>query len=139
MNEREVVEHILNLVSHVKRNGERHGDDELLGPNEKVINQGVEILRQYNPSEPVPGVHRVQGGVYTFELTAQDTAGPIVTVPPLATYQEWAASHACKVCQNVPDEDGYLQHGRGCYVIDSDGGGTDYIRPPLFAPDAQRK
>ena len=29
----------------------------------------------------------------------------------------------CKVCGNRPDDDGTLRHGKGCYVIDPDGGG----------------
>ncbi len=34
---------------------------------------------------------------------------------------------ACKVCGNVPDEDGRLEHGRGCYVVSEDGGGETYV------------
>lgn len=35
----------------------------------------------------------------------------------------------CKVCGNTPDENGYLEHGRGCYVIDEDGGGCEMVMP----------
>lgn len=35
--------------------------------------------------------------------------------------------YACKVCQNVPDEGGNLDHGKGCYVANDDGGGTSFI------------
>ncbi len=31
----------------------------------------------------------------------------------------------CKVCGNTADDEGYVEHGRGCYVLDSDGGGTE--------------
>lgn len=34
--------------------------------------------------------------------------------------------HACKVCGNMPDADGNREHGKGCYVVDSDGGGSDF-------------
>lgn len=34
---------------------------------------------------------------------------------------------ACKVCGNTPNEGGELEHGRGCYVLSADGGGTEYI------------
>lgn len=42
------------------------------------------------------------------------------------TYEE-RENYACKVCQNVPDEHGELEHGRGCYVVSEDGGGTEWI------------
>lgn len=34
---------------------------------------------------------------------------------------------ACKVCQNTPDADGILSHGKGCYMVSEDGGGDEYI------------
>lgn len=43
-----------------------------------------------------------------------------------ATY-EYRKIFACDVCQNCPDEDGYLEHGRGCYTQSEDGGGTEHI------------
>lgn len=33
----------------------------------------------------------------------------------------------CKVCGNVADDCGGLEHGRGCYVMNSDGGGYDTV------------
>lgn len=33
----------------------------------------------------------------------------------------------CKVCGNMPDTSGEREHGRGCYTLDPDGGGTDYV------------
>jgi uncharacterized protein (TIGR02996 family) len=36
----------------------------------------------------------------------------------------------CKVCGATPDEAGEVEHGRGCYVIDSDGGGTESVDVP---------
>jgi hypothetical protein len=35
--------------------------------------------------------------------------------------------YACKVCGNAHDETGTLEHGRGCYTQDEDGGGSEYI------------
>ena len=32
----------------------------------------------------------------------------------------------CKVCGNWPDENGVIEHGRGCYVVSEDGGGESY-------------
>jgi hypothetical protein len=37
------------------------------------------------------------------------------------TYEE-RKPYACKVCGNVPDEDGRIEHGRGCYTQNEDGG-----------------
>jgi len=34
---------------------------------------------------------------------------------------------ACEICGNTPDESGTLEHGRGCYKISSDGGGTEFV------------
>ncbi len=42
------------------------------------------------------------------------------------SYEE-RSKHACKVCGNIPDEDGVLEHGRGCYVESSDGGGQSFV------------
>ena len=35
--------------------------------------------------------------------------------------------YACDVCGNVPDEDGMIEHGRGCYTQSEDGGGVSFI------------
>ena len=42
------------------------------------------------------------------------------------TYEQRAV-YACKVCGNVPDEEGVLHHGRGCYTQSEDGGGDEWI------------
>jgi uncharacterized protein (TIGR02996 family) len=34
---------------------------------------------------------------------------------------------SCKVCEAEPDPDGEVRHGKGCYVLDSDGGGYEWI------------
>lgn len=33
----------------------------------------------------------------------------------------------CKVCGNMADEVGIIEHGRGCYMADADGGGYTYV------------
>lgn len=33
----------------------------------------------------------------------------------------------CDVCGNRPNNDGVLEHGRGCYTQSEDGGGTEYF------------
>lgn len=33
----------------------------------------------------------------------------------------------CKVCWAIPQPDGYRDHGRGCYMVNEDGGGFDYF------------
>ena len=48
-----------------------------------------------------------------------------------ATYSwEAAEAYACKVCGNRPDEDGWLDHGRGCYALGPDGGGSELVDVP---------
>ena len=37
---------------------------------------------------------------------------------------------ACKVCGNLPEDDGMIEHGRGCYVVCEDGGGVSYVEVP---------
>lgn len=37
------------------------------------------------------------------------------------------SDYACKVCKNEPDADGDLKHGKGCYVVSAEGGGTSYV------------
>lgn len=50
-----------------------------------------------------------------------------VNVP--LTYEE-RQSYACKVCGNSPDEDGWIEHGKGCYTQGEDGGGTSRVELP---------
>jgi hypothetical protein len=45
-------------------------------------------------------------------------------------------NYACKVCSNYPDEEGVLDHGRGCYMLDENGGGSEYIDPPEHLPQS---
>ena len=42
---------------------------------------------------------------------------------------DYKKSNACDVCNAEPDEDGVIHHGRGCYVVDEDGGGETYVDP----------
>lgn len=42
---------------------------------------------------------------------------------------------ACKVCGNYPDEDGMLNHGRGCYTQSEDGGGKEFIEEAVQSQD----
>jgi len=42
------------------------------------------------------------------------------------TYEQ-RGKYACDVCGNVPDGEGFIQHGRGCYVVNEDGGGITLV------------
>ena len=44
-----------------------------------------------------------------------------------ASFRQWQEENACKVCGNMPDESGALDHGRGCYTQSEDGGGTSFV------------
>lgn len=66
---------------------------------------------------------------------------------PRLAYADWLEDHAggvacmrcagtgklyewtCKVCGATPDEAGCVEHDRGCYQIDPDGGGTEWVEP----------
>jgi hypothetical protein len=41
--------------------------------------------------------------------------------------QSQSGLHACKVCQSQPDEHGVIEHGKGCYTQNDEGGGTSYV------------
>lgn len=40
--------------------------------------------------------------------------------------------HACEICAAIPDSDGCIAHGRGCYAVSADGGGESWVE---LAPD----
>lgn len=44
----------------------------------------------------------------------------------ILTHEE-RSIYACEICGNVPDEDGTLEHGRGCFKVSEDGGGEEFI------------
>ncbi len=71
-------------------------------------------------------------GIRLFEMPEGVTVDDHDSKPaPTLTYEQREA-YACKVCGNVPDECGTLDHGRGCYVVSEDGGGSSYVEfdPP---------
>ena len=47
---------------------------------------------------------------------------------PYATYEQ-RKRWECKCCGNIPNEDGEIEHGRGCYTQSEDGGGSSCIDP----------
>lgn len=44
-------------------------------------------------------------------------------------YEE-RSNYSCDVCGNVPDEDGVIEHGRGCYTQSDDSGGSSWVDLP---------
>jgi hypothetical protein len=62
---------------------------------------------------------------------------PLAAPAALATAREWAAQHACKVCQAEPNSEGVIEHGKGCYVVNEDGGGTSTV-PIGGGPDGPK-
>ncbi len=51
------------------------------------------------------------------------------------TYEK-RQDYACEVCSNVPDEDGCIAHGKGCYTQHKDGGGYSFVK---FEPDTSKE
>jgi len=47
-----------------------------------------------------------------------------------ATFRQWQEANACDVCGNEPDAEGWLHHGKGCYVVNEDGGGSTSVPRP---------
>lgn len=37
--------------------------------------------------------------------------------------------YECKVCSATPDDEGEIRHGKGCYMLDEDGGGSEMADP----------
>ena len=38
--------------------------------------------------------------------------------------------YACDVCGNIPDEEGCIEHGKGCFTQHEDGGGYSVVDLP---------
>lgn len=57
------------------------------------------------------------------------------------TRDEWREWNRCKVCHEVPDDEGCLQHGRDCSVISEAGGGLSWfdLTPEMEAELAARE
>jgi hypothetical protein len=68
------------------------------------------------PDEEAAAVRRVLTN--PPEITAGNPADPL---------EEWRMSHECKVCQARPDDEGVIRHGKGCYVVDGEGGGEEMV------------
>lgn len=61
-------------------------------------------------------------------FTEPDYEGSKVRVWTRAAYDALEhTSFLCEVCCARPDIEGRREHGRGCYVLDSDGGGADWF------------
>lgn len=54
----------------------------------------------------------------------------VQTIDPRVSAAIDRAGYACDVCGKVPDEDGMIEHGRGCYTVSSDGGGQSFVDMP---------
>ena len=72
----------------------------------------------------------LEAAEYQLEQTAPATFGEVLKAmaeaQPKPTYEQ-REKHACDVCGNVPDEEGFIQHGRGCHVVNEDGGGITLV------------
>jgi len=50
--------------------------------------------------------------------------------PPKKWAYEDLLPYACDVCGNPPDEHGMIEHGKGCYTQDENGGGVSWVELP---------
>lgn len=55
---------------------------------------------------------------------------------PMKSVRKWSLGE-CKVCGNTPNDEGELEHGKGCYTQGEDGGGSEFadeIVEPWLTP-----
>ena len=55
---------------------------------------------------------------------------PTQTIVEPLSYEE-RRDYACEVCGNAPDEQGCIEHGKGCYTQSEDGGGDSWVELPI--------
>lgn len=90
---------------------------------------------------------RTSGGVAGMDdalCAACDAVEALLETPsaPAPLPRSERARYACKVCGNIPDEQGMISHGRGCYTQSADGGGESYVEfefkyePPIASSSA---
>jgi hypothetical protein len=75
---------------------------------------------------------RTSGGVAGKDdalCAACDAVEALLETPsaPAPLPRSERARYACKVCGNIPDEEGMISHGKGCYTQSADGGGESYV------------
>lgn len=87
------------------------------------MTDGEAILRTIldNPDDDAP---RLVYADWLDEHGQEEAAEFIRVQVELARSPRWEYAE-CKVCGATPNEEGYINHGRGCYVLDSDGGGSE--------------
>lgn len=111
-------------------------------PGHVAVRLDEDTTTEHWQAETPPGprpyyVEWSRGFVSRFEGTAADWLRhadamywhPSQTAECPLTYEEREA-YSCDVCGNVPDEDGRIEHGKGCYTQDEDGGGTSWVELP---------
>lgn len=78
---------------------------------------------------------------YEFMVSAKDACDllrDVVGNPfrPMKPVRKWSLGE-CKVCGNTPNDEGELEHGKGCYTQSEDGGGSEFadeIVEPWLTP-----
>jgi hypothetical protein len=84
---------------------------------------------------PGPTCCWVEPGFWQEASTAPGFLREIFGCPPWPpAMADDCERHECKVCQAVPDKDGELRHGKGCYVLSEDGGGEEWFPVPDRRP-----
>jgi hypothetical protein len=69
------------------------------------------------------------------KVRAQPKPVAVVAQPVTEPLEIDVNDYTCKVCGNVPDMRGTLNHGKGCYMISEEGGGTEFVDFVLDNPD----
>lgn len=55
---------------------------------------------------------------------------PSPGIPSPAAGERRGSTWECKVCAATPDAEGWVEHGKGCYQLSSDGGGGETVEFP---------
>lgn len=96
------------------------------------FNVAVQSRDQWYGVDLRPGADPTPNRGKGFEGLAADVANSA----PERSY-EYRSQYACKVCGNVPDNDGRLEHGKGCYTQSEDGGRESYVEFDDEVPDGK--
>lgn len=77
--------------------------------------------------ESLESISTIDCGNYQLHYHPELNLNAVAEIKSEFDSYEKRKDFACKVCGNVPDEDGTLRHGRGCFRVSEDGGGEEYV------------
>lgn len=74
------------------------------------------------------GTYSVSGGVHSFGYSHQcNKINDATNVMHDTLSYEKRSEYACNVCGSIPDENECIEHDKGCYTQDENGGGISFV------------